>query len=507
MIKNMKNSVKKILYSFIIFSMIFSPLNYSKAQSSDSTSPEISNVKVSEVTEDSITITWETDEEADSLVNFGLQPDLGIVRVPVPDRKEHSIKLENLEPGRVYYFRVVSADENGNQGISADYKVQTTGEAVNGNADGTGDSSTDSTSESTDSSAQAETTEEIIEKINEITDPKLLQEIVNEVVKAIQGITEDLTIVGPPTVIPETTTALVRWTTDRESTSEVLFSETNGFDGTNYSYSQSSTGEATTEHEIRLIGLSPFTDYSFKVKSTDEYGIVGESKNFTFKTKASMPDIKNLRVVKVEENAATLAWDTTVPAKALVEYQDQTTGAQNSVGRPTLATSHQMRLADLTLGTRYVAYVISENSGGDRVKSQPIQFVTVRDIASPIISNVTNESTLFPGGESRIQTIVEWITDEPAHCLMTYREGVAGGTEPTIIEKESVEYNTSHVEVVIDFAPATVYQFWLNCEDQAGNKVQSENFVLFTPIQEKNIIDLIIENFESTFGWVKNIGG
>jgi hypothetical protein len=224
-------------------------------------------------------------------------------------------------------------------------------------------------------------------------------------------------------------------------------------------------------------------------------------------TKASLPEIRNLRVLKVEENAATLAWDTTVPAKALIEYQDQTTGAQNSVGRPTLATSHQMRLADLTLGTRYVAFVISENSGGDRVRSQPIQFITVRDIAPPIISNVTNESTLFPGGESRIQTIVEWNTDEAASCTMTYREGVAGGTEPTVREKELIEYNTSHVEVIVDFAPATVYQFWLNCDDEAGNTVQSENFVLFTPIQEKNIIDLILENFQSTFGWVQNIGG
>ena len=211
-------------------------------------------------------------------------------------------------------------------------------------------------------------------------------------------------------------------------------------------------------------------------------------------------------MVKVEENAATLAWDTTVPAKALVEYQDLTTGAQNSKGRPTLLTTHQMRIADLTLGTRYVAFVIAENGGGDRVKSQPITFITVKDTAAPLISNVTNESTLFPGGESRIQTIVEWKTDEPAFCTMTYREGVAGGVEPTTIEAETISYTDKHVEVIVDFAPATVYQFWLNCEDESGNARQSENFVLFTPIQEKNIIDLILENFEATFGWVKNIG-
>ncbi len=481
----------------------------------DQEAPEISNVQISEVTETEVTITWETDEESDSLVNYGLQPDYGIVRIPVAERTTHSITLDDLEPGRVYYFRVVSADEDGNQGISADYKVQTSGTPQVGDGQGTGEANADgqgagagaSDSSETTPQLQTQTTQEIVEQIQEITDPQQLKEILNETVKAIEGITEDLTIVGPPTVIPETTSAIIRWTTDREASSEVVFSPTDSFDGTNYAYSQSSTGGNTTDHEIRLIGLESFTEYSFKVKSKDTFNIEGESRNFTFKTKASAPNIRNLRVVKVEENAATLAWDTVVPAKALVEYQDQTTGEQQSVGRPTLATTHQMRLADLTLGTRYVAFVTSENSSGDRVKSQPIQFITVRDIAPPIITNVTNESTLFPGSESRIQTIVEWDTDELASCLMTYQEGVAGATEAYTIEKEFVEYKTSHVEVVVDFAPATVYQFSLLCTDEAGNEVQSENFVLFTPIQEKNIIDLIIENFESTFGWVKNVAG
>ncbi len=487
--------LKSVVAFFLGLSLMVN--NVALAQT-DQEAPEISNVQVLNVTENEVTITWETDEDSDSLVNYGLQPDYGIMRVPIADKTAHTMKLENLEPGRVYYFRVASADEDGNQGISADYRVQTTGTPSESS------SQSQSQSESTTQS-QSETTQEIVEQINQITNPQQLKEILNETVKAIEGITEDLTIVGPPTVIPETTTAVVRWTTDRESSSEVVFSPTDNFDGTNYQYSQSSTDGNVTDHEIQLIGLNPFTDYSFKVKSKDTFGIEGESRNFTFKTKASAPDIRNLRVVKVEENAATLAWETTVPAKALVEFQDQTTGAQSSVGRPTLATTHQMRLADLTLGTRYVAFVTAENSGGDRIKSQPIQFITVKDIAPPIITNVTNESTIFPGSESRIQTIVEWDTDEPSNCLMTYQEGVAGGTEPYTIEKETLEYNTSHVQVVVDFAPATVYQFFLECTDDAGNSVKSENFVLFTPIQEKNIIDLILENFESTFGWVKNI--
>tara|TARA_B100000508_G_scaffold138440_1_gene134551 strand:+ start:2408 stop:4006 length:1599 start_codon:yes stop_codon:yes gene_type:complete len=518
---NAMSTIVRLSAVFLMTALILGlfPSSQAFAQSDDKEAPEITTVEVSEVTETSVTITWETDEESDSAVNYSLQPNYGVVRIPVAERTTHSITLDDLEPGRVYYFRVVSADDNGNQGISADYRVQTSGTPQTGEADGQaqaqgqgqgqGASDNSETTPQTQSQTQSETqvTQEIIEQIQEITDTTQLQEILNETVKAIEGITEDLTIVGPPTVIPETTTAVVKWTTDREASSEVVFSPNRSFDGVNYAFSQRSTGGNTTDHEVQLIGLNPFTEYAFKVLSTDSFGITGESRNFTFQTKATAPDIRNLRVVKVEENAATLAWDTNVPAKALVEYQDQTTGEQQSVGRPTLATTHQMRLADLTLGTRYVAFVTAENSGGDRVRSQPIQFITVRDTAPPIITNVTNESTLFPGSESRIQTIVEWDTDEPSYCLMTYQEGVAGGTDPFTIEREQIEYNTKHVEVVVDFAPATVYQFYLTCADDAGNEVQSENFVLFTPIQEKNIIDLIIENFESTFGWVKNIGG
>jgi hypothetical protein len=502
-----------------VFVTLFVLLGYAEqfsvVRAADINPPEITNVQIINVAEDTVTITWDTDEDADSLVNYGLQEDYGIVHIPVIERTAHSITLDALEPGRTYFFRVVSSDTDGNQGISANYKVLTDGTPQSGAEAGEGEATNTEENQTVQEESQSQTesqsktdsevTEEVIKQIQQITSPEKLEEILNETVKAIQGITEDLTIVGPPTVIAETTSAIIKWTTDRESSSEVRFSASNEYVEGDYSFSQASTEGDVTEHEVRLIGLVPFTEYHFKVISEDSLGIKGESRDYTFKTKASLPDIRNLRIVKVEENSATLAWDTTVPAKALVEYQDLTKGLQNSVGRPTLATTHQMQISDLTLGTRYVAFVIAENAGGDRVKSNPITFITVKDSAPPLISNVTNESTIFPGGESRIQTIIEWDTDEPAYCTMSYREGITGGVDPTVIESETISYAEEHVEVIVEFAPATVYQFWLTCADDSNNKVDSENFVLFTPIQEKNIIDIILENFESTFGWVKNV--
>jgi hypothetical protein len=499
--------IRSITYAIVaIFLVAYYVPIYPFVFAEDTEPPDITNVQVINVSDSSVTITWETDEDADSTVNYGLQEDYGIIRVPVADKTQHEVVLDTLEPGRTYYFRVVSSDADGNQGISANYKVITEGSVQAGTEQ---QSETENeNSETTQSQTQIQhTTKEIVDQIQQIKSSETLQEILNETIKAIQGVTEDLTIIGPPTVIPETTSALIRWTTNRESNSEVFFSPASEFVEGQYRYSQVSTEDNTTEHEVRIIGLEPYTEYHFQVKSKDKYGLSGSSRDYTFKTKASLPDIKNIRIVKVEEDSATLAWDTTVPAKALIDYQDMSTGAQNTIGRPTFSVTHQLRIADLTLGTRYVAFVNAENAGGDRVRSQPITFITVKDNSAPIISNVTNESTLFPGGESRIQTIIEWVTDEPAHCILTYREGISGGIEPVVIDSEENDYTMQHVEVVIDFAPATVYQFWLDCGDESGNTVTSENFVLFTPMQEKNIIDIIIENFESTFGWVKNIGG
>src|SRR3989344_1802559 len=290
------------IHIILLFWISIYPTGFARA--ADTEPPDITNVEVTEVSDTSVKVKWATDEFADSLVNYGLQKDYGIVRIPVTDRKEHEIVLDGLDSGRIYYFRVVSSDEEGNQGISADYKVQTTGTFEQGTSENTTtevnqtiqsqqESQTESTTEAT---TQSQTTAEIIEQVQQITSPVTLTEILNETVKAIQGITEDLTIVGPPTVIPETITAVVKWTTDRAASSKVLFSSARDYVDGQYSFSQESTGAPAKDHEITLIGLEPYTEYHFKVESTDSYGITGLSRDYTFKTKAALPSIRNLRI-------------------------------------------------------------------------------------------------------------------------------------------------------------------------------------------------------------------
>jgi hypothetical protein len=60
--------------------------------------------------------------------------------------------------------------------------------------------------------------------------------------------------------------------------------------------------------------------------------------------------------------------------------------------------------------------------------------------------------------------------------------------------------------VVTKFKPGTVYKYWVESRDLAGNIGKSEIFSILTPQEKETIIDIIINNFQSVFGWTKNIG-
>lgn len=459
--------------------------------------PAISNVRVTSTTEHTATILWETDKDADSLINFGKQPHYGITRSPGADKQIHELTLDDLDASTIYHFRVSSADALGNQAVSGDFVFTTSGFQDIENIEQV------ATVEQQTLVGQAQ------DVINQITDPEALK-IVQE---ALQGKAED--ILEPPDVIGEpravditSNSATIVWATSRESNSIVEFAAKNTFGSTGqYTQTQAVLDENVLDHRVTLSGLSPQTVYHFKVRSEDTFGLSGESGDHTFETRSPLPQVEIVDIIKIEADSATFAWSTDMPAAGAVEYENVATGEIRSEGSPEFLSSHTVRLTDLTLGATYVAVVRASNAQGESTLSDPITFTTTIDEEEPIISRVNNESTLFPGAETRIQTIITWGTDEPSFCELHYSQGlVSAGTEPRVIEAP-MEPATDHVRVVTEFLPSTVYKFWLLCEDLSGNEAQSEDFVLFTPEKEKSIIDIILENFEGTFGWVKNIGG
>lgn len=484
------------LGTFCALSVLLVVLTLSLAGIVFAAPPVITNVRIASSTDDTITIQWNTDIEADAQVNYGKQSDYGIVRNPEIDTTEHQVTIQDLDPSTTYHFRITAADSVGNQGISGDFMFTTTGfESIPG-------------IENVSTPQQQALVGQAANILEDVTDPQAL-ELIRE---AVQNQAED--VLRPPSIIGAARVAeigmdyaVIAWNTNRPAGSQVAYATAAEYEqDQSYTQFQGIPDDRVTEHEVRLEGLREATVYHFQVQSEDDFDLEGVSTDNTFETKSRLPQIVDVQILKIEETSVTLAWSTDIPAAGAIEYENLDTGELRTVGSPEFLTTHTVRLSDLTLGTTYVASIKAENEAGEFSRSEQLVFTTVIDEEPPLISKVTNDSTLFPGGETRIQTIVKWETDEPSYCSFWFRQGIQESIEPTERPPRN-EPATEHVEVIVEFQPATVYQFWVECTDLADNTGESEYFVLFTPIREKSIIDIILENFEGAFGWVKNISG
>ena len=487
--------------SFVTLTLIGGTLGYvlfgpQSLFAQSGTPPKITNVQIVSANATSALITWETDIDADSEINYGLNKEYGIAREPNPNKKKHSVIIDNLEPSTLYHFRVGSSNVAGDQGLSGDYLLATHGTKLVKNEDNL-------------TLEERTRVEKAIEQIDQLKTPDALKIVVQEIQQVAQKIIGPPTISGTPHIDDVGSDfAVISWASDQESSSQVSYATDKEYDANSsdpYKITQGSTDERVKAHQVRVEGLIPGTLYHFSVSSKSDYGLTGASRDSTFTTKALLPQVIGFRLLKVEADAATLTWRTSIPAAGSVEYTDIKTKEKKTAGSPVLAANHTVKIAGLRLGSRYTVVVIAENAVGDKSKSNTLTFTTIKDVAPPLISKVNNESTLYPTEDAKVQTIVSWTTDEKAYCQLYYREGLSQSIPPSGLGEEK-EPRTSHVQVVVEFLPSTVYQFWVECRDPSGNKAKSDSFVLFTPDKEKSIIDLILANFEGAFGWVKNVG-
>jgi hypothetical protein len=90
------------------------------------TPPLFTNVHVIDVQADQATISWTTDEPADTRVDYGITPGYGTASALDPTMvATHFALITNLAPTTVYHYRVDSTDAFSNAGSSADFSFQT----------------------------------------------------------------------------------------------------------------------------------------------------------------------------------------------------------------------------------------------------------------------------------------------------------------------------------------------------------------------------------------------
>jgi len=98
----------------------------------DTTPPTISNAAVSEITKNSAKITWSTDENSTSYVDYGLTNAYGTTAGQDDNITSHAVTLSGLSAGQLFHFRVRSKDAANNEAASGDYTFTTTADTSSG---------------------------------------------------------------------------------------------------------------------------------------------------------------------------------------------------------------------------------------------------------------------------------------------------------------------------------------------------------------------------------------
>ncbi len=97
----------------------------------DTESPKIvAGPTISQVTANSVTLNWETDEPANSIVDYGPTENFGLSKTDNAFTLLHEIKITSLEPAQRYYYRVKSTDAYGNGPVMSPVGILNTSKII-----------------------------------------------------------------------------------------------------------------------------------------------------------------------------------------------------------------------------------------------------------------------------------------------------------------------------------------------------------------------------------------
>lgn len=294
-----------------------------------------------------------------------------------------------------------------------------------------------------------------------------------------------------PEVSVTSTTATIKWTTNRVASSFVLFGKTSELG--------QSTGSLTDTliHEVTLIGLDASTTYSYKLQSFDEardYSLEkSQSKEYELTTLVA-PAISDVKVDEIRQTSALLVWKTTTVSTSIVKYGKTTDyGLQINDESTGGTTVHTVKMAELESESLYHVRIYGTDINGNELQSDDYVFQT---LAFPRIFNVLYE----PVRDASSATIkVAWETNVETDSIIEYR--IVGGSG-VFAEKVTSELTKEHELIVPDLADNAVFEFRAKGRDQYGNIALSEVQEYATPFDTRppKISDVVIETAISGAG-------
>lgn len=481
----------------------------------DNTPPDILNVEVSDIKSRSAKITWTTNEDSVSVVEYG-------VNSRVYDESEgstvnftddHEVVLTDLKQGTQYFFVVVGLDRSGNRGTSIEYSFTTLETTTE-----------DEIFEELQKQLEEESAKQQLELLNSFNElSSSTQSIVKTFLDGLKTVDEEereraLKVIfgeftGPPRILgskPNVTvtdsSAIIEWETLTEISSIVAYASEAEFDpksSTPYTKEAGKKNEYVTQHKVTLTELRPFTTYNFQISGEEKSGRKAVGVNRTFKTLPIQPKFEEFKLSGINEQSVTVQWKTNIPTKAVINIQDRATGEGRTIEISDVKPTHTHDVRELKSETRYSLFIVAQSEEGETVRTDPKNFQTSPDSVPPEISGVRTKLTLSTGREDNVQAVITWTTDEIATAHVEYVEGAQ--IDGANVQKTPVlnDLTSSHVVVITKLRPATIYTFRVVSTDSAENRGASRQFKIFTPRKDESVLELIIRNFEDAFGFLK----
>ena len=304
-------------------------------------------------------------------------------------------------------------------------------------------------------------------------------------------------------VISEITlnSAVISWKTNVVTSSKVEYGET-------ISYTDSIEDKGLSKvakHSIKLNNLRSGTLYHFRVRGISGEGNSLVSDDYSFTT-FTLPQIETYQIEEIDERTIKLNWKTNVETDSTLKYTDLETNITKTQGEDGMSSIHNFTLKGLNPGKEYLLQIQGRDIYGNQAITSEFAAATLADNTVPEIKQIRTETAVSSGKSDVVQTIISWKTNEPTTSQILWEEGISQDEEPQNSTPEDENYTTNHIMVITTFKPASVYRFRIQGKDKAGNIGQSQDFTILIPEKKKSVIQIIISNFEDTFGWVKKLG-
>jgi peptidoglycan hydrolase-like protein with peptidoglycan-binding domain/phosphodiesterase/alkaline phosphatase D-like protein len=503
----------------------------------DTTPPIISVIAAAPITTSGATVTWTTNEMANSQINYGTTASYGLISNLDPILGlTHSIVLGNLLSGTTYHYQVRSADDAGNVALSSDqtFTTQTgsTSISIVTPSDTTPPVVSDAGSISigTTNVTLGWTTNELAISTLEYgttqsygTQPTINITALLTHTATLTGLTSGTTyyycvhatdLAGNTTnscghsfttesvSAPADTTApvislvasapitsngaTITWTTNELANSQVQY-------GTTTSYGSTTTLDPilTLTHSSDITGLSANTTYHYRVKSFDDAGNVALGFDQTFTTSAtpqvqlqtSSVNISTIETTSITTSGTTITWKTDLPSDSQVEYGNSENLGTLTVLDTTMNTNHSVTLTGLSQNTNYIFNVKSKPVGAS---NQTVSANQEFDTLAQEIPVVTPANILLVSSSSITTTgaTINWTTDKNTTSQVEYGISTSYGESTSLNQA----MQTSHQISLADLLPATTYHYRVKSTDEVSNITYSEDYTFSTlaPAQTVN---------------------